>query len=430
MVNYYIGKTPPRKEIEYWSNGSIPWVSISDLIDYGSVTKTKEYVNDFAAKNTFKERISKAGTLLMSFKLTVGKVSILGMDAFHNEAIISIYPFVDTDKIVTQYLFNVLPLISKAGDTKSAIKGKTLNSSSLDSLLIPLPPLMEQKRISDKIQKLTPLLKKYDIVDQEIIKHNNNFPKILKKSILQEAIQGKLVPQNPSDEPASVLLERIREEKQRLIKEGKIKKDKNESIIYRRDNSHYEKRCSTEVCIDAEIPFEIPENWCWCRASSLGKMIRGRGIKRAEITDQGCPCIRYGEIYTAYEISFIDTISFIPASLDKDCLHFTSGDVVFTLTGENKVDIAKTIAFLGDGQIAAGGDLAFWTHHEMNPLYLVYYMASPYCIDLKCKAATGNIIVHISTTKVGDFLIPVPPLAEQERIISAIERLFAIASAL
>ena len=430
LVDYSMGKTPPRKETEYWSNGTLPWVSIADLVADGTVTATKECVNSFAAENTFKGKISKAGTLLMSFKLTVGKVSILGIDAFHNEAIISIYPFVDPDKITTMFLFATLPLLSQSGDTKSAIKGNTLNSDSLDALLIPLPPIMEQKRIFDKLHELTAPLLDYGAAEQKVTELNVNFPERLKKSILQEAVQGKLVSQDPSDEPAEALLERIRAEKQRLIKEGKIKKDKHESIIFRRDNSHYEKRGSEEVCIDEEIPFEIPENWAWCRASSLGTMIRGRGIKRTETVAQGCPCIRYGEIYTTYETSFDSAVSFVPETLDKDCLHFSSGDVVFTLTGENKVDIAKTVAFLGEGQIAAGGDLAFWTHHGMNPLYLVYYMASPYCIELKRRTATGDIIVHISTSKVGDFLVPIPPIKEQNRIVSAIEQLFAVASTL
>ena len=103
-----------------------------------------------------------------------------------------------------------------------------------------------------------------------------HFPRSPQKSILQEAVQGKLVPQDPSDEPAEALLERIRAEKQRLIKEGKIKKDKHESIIFRRDNSHYEKRGSEEVCIDDEIPFEIPENWAWARLSSFGGFSSGK----------------------------------------------------------------------------------------------------------------------------------------------------------
>ena len=307
---------------------------------------------------------------------------------------------------------------------------KHLVQTALNTIVFPLPPLSEQTRIVDAVNRLLPYLHSYDRAEQKLSALNTGFPEALKKSILQEAVQGKLVPQDPSDEPAEALLRRIRAEKQRLIKEGKIKKDKHESVIFRRDNSHYEKRGSEEVCIDDEIPFEIPENWAWCRASSLGTMNRGRGIKRTETVAQGCPCIRYGEIYTTYETSFDSAVSFVPDTLDKDCLHFSSGDVVFTLTGENKVDIAKTVAFLGDGQIAAGGDLAFWTHHGMNPLYLVYYMASPYCIELKRRTATGDIIVHISTSKVGDFLVPVPPIKEQNRIVSAIEQLFAVASTL
>ena len=226
VVNYSMGKTPPRKEDVYWKNPVHSWVSIADMVADGHIIKTKEAVNDYAANVSFKGKKSLAGTLLMSFKLTVGKVSILDIDAFHNEAIISIYPFVDDDKIMTSYLFTVLPLMSQLGETKTAIKGNTLNSESLDNLWIPLPPLNEQDRICKRIKELNPVLSNYSEIEQEVELLNKYFPEQLKKSILQEAVQGKLVPQDPNDEPASVLLERIRAEKQRLIKEGKIKKDK------------------------------------------------------------------------------------------------------------------------------------------------------------------------------------------------------------
>ena len=353
----------------------------------------------------------------------------------------------DQEAVLNQHIFKLLfdenalfkpyymyALNQRVGSLIKAAHGSAglqhVTRGVFESTLIPLPPFAEQIRIVEKLNVLFPIVDHYSSAYDNLNNLQSAFPEALKKSILHEAVRGKLVPQNPNEEPASVLLERIRAEKQRLIKEGKIKKDKHESVIFRRDNSHYEKRGSEEVCIDEEIPFEIPSGWSWCRASSLGTMVRGRGIKRTETVAQGCPCIRYGEIYTTYEISFDAAVSFVPESLDKDCLHFSSGDIVFTLTGENKVDIAKTVAFLGDGQIAAGGDLAFWTHHGMNPLYLVYYMASPYCIELKRRTATGDIIVHISTSKVGDFLVPVPPLKEQNRIVSAIERLFAVASTL
>ena len=168
-------------------------------------------------------------------------------------------------------------------------------------------------------------------------------------------------------------------------------------IIYRfdcSDNTPYEKVGNDEpVSIADEVPFEIPESWEWARASSLGKMIRGKGIKRTETVDHGLPCVRYGEIYTSYNIAFSETKSFISPSLDKACLHFSSGDIIFTLTGENKVDIAKAVAYCGDIPVAAGGDMAFWTAHGMNPLYLVYYMASPYCIEQKRRTGEGTFPV-------------------------------------
>ena len=122
-------------------------------------------------------------------------------------------------------------------------------------LFIPVPPIGEQKRIVAKLLEVLPMADVYGIKEKSLQDYNKDFPVQLKKSILQEAVQGKLVPQDPTDEPASVLLECIRAEKQKLIAEGKIKKDKHESIIFRRDNSHYEKLDGIERCIDDEIPF-------------------------------------------------------------------------------------------------------------------------------------------------------------------------------
>ena len=156
-IRMSIGKTPPRGETKYWTNGKYPWVSISDMSDYGLVTTTKESVSE-NAKSLFGE-ISPAGTLIMSFKLTVGRTSLLNTSAYHNEAIISIYPFVDKIYQARNYLFHILPIISNLGDSKDAIKGKTLNSKSLNNLLLPLPPLNEQRRIVAMIELLFDKLK-------------------------------------------------------------------------------------------------------------------------------------------------------------------------------------------------------------------------------------------------------------------------------
>ena len=156
-VRMSIGKTPPRGETKYWTNGKYPWASISDMSDYGMVTTTKESVSEYA-KSLFGE-ISPVGTLIMSFKLTVGRTSLLNTSAYHNEAIISIYPFVDKNCQARNYLFHILPIISNLGDSKDAIKGKTLNSKSLNNLLLPLPPLNEQGRIVAMIELLFDKLK-------------------------------------------------------------------------------------------------------------------------------------------------------------------------------------------------------------------------------------------------------------------------------
>jgi type I restriction enzyme S subunit len=160
LVSYNLGKTPPRHESESWSNAAHPWVSIADMVSDGMITETKEAVSDYASMNHFRERKSAAGTLLMSFKLTVGRVSILGMDSYHNEAIISIYPFADVDGAIKEYLFKILPLISQSGNTKKAIKGNTLNSKSIDAILVPLPPLDEQCRIVERISELLPIIER------------------------------------------------------------------------------------------------------------------------------------------------------------------------------------------------------------------------------------------------------------------------------
>ena len=419
LVDYSMGKTPPRKETEYWSNGTLPWVSIADLVADGTVTATKECVNSFAAENTFKGKISKAGTLLMSFKLTVGKVSILGIDAFHNEAIISIYPFVDPDKITTMFLFATLPLLSQSGDTKSAIKGNTLNSDSLDALLIPLPPIMEQKRIFDKLHELTTPLLDYSAAEQKVTELNVNFPERLKKSILQEAVNGKLVPQDPSDEPAEALLERIRAEKQRLIKEGKIKKDKHESVIFRRDNSHYEKRGSEEVCIDEEVPFEIPENWTWARLSSFGVFSSGKtpsmsnpqfwngNVPWVTSKDMKRPVITDSEMHLS-ELA-ASTMQLYPAGT---LLLVARSGILKRLLPLCKLGIDSTI----------NQDIKAFSLYDIELSEWLFYgikAFEPYILKELVKSVTT--VESLKFDEFAAMLIPVPPLSEQRRIIAAIK---------
>lgn len=150
-----MGKTPPRAENQYWGN-DYPWVSISDMIEDGHINNTKEKISKEGFEKKFGGEISPIGTLLMSFKLTIGRVSILDIPCLHNEAIISIFPFADKDNIIRDYLFKTLPFLAKYGKTKNAIKGNTLNSKSLNNLLIPVPPIEEQIRIIERLNKVLP----------------------------------------------------------------------------------------------------------------------------------------------------------------------------------------------------------------------------------------------------------------------------------
>lgn len=145
-----MGKTPPRSENKYWSS-DIPWISIADMKNNNFTSNTKEKISNLALETKFNNILSPKGTLIMSFKLTIGKVSILDIDAVHNEAIVSIFPFIDHENILRNYLFKTLPLLVNYANTKGAIKGKTLNSTSLNNLMIPLPSLEEQKMIVNEI---------------------------------------------------------------------------------------------------------------------------------------------------------------------------------------------------------------------------------------------------------------------------------------
>ena len=260
-----MGKTPPREDLSFWKR-DIPWVSIADMIDGGVVVKTKEGISQGAFEKKFGSLISPKGTLIMSFKLSVGKVSILGEDCVHNEAIISIFPFIDFNNSFRDYLFHMLPELSQYGHANKAVKGFTLNNSSISNMLVPLPPLQEQFRIVQKLELLAPFVKQYKSVSEKLDKLNVDFPDQMTKSILQMAVEGKLVEQRPEEGTGEELFRKIQEEKAKLIKEGKIKKQKPLAEI-----------------TDDEKPFDIPDSWTWIRLKDLGEFSSGKTPSMSDV---------------------------------------------------------------------------------------------------------------------------------------------------
>ena len=320
------------------------------------------------------------------------------------------------------YLFDLYKHIGWIGGKGIGIQG--LSSNAIHSLLFPLPPLAEQHRIVETIDKLQPYTDAYADVESTLDTLNTTFPERLKKSILQEAVQGKLVPQDSSDEPAEALLERIRAEKQRLIKEGKIKKDKHESVIFRRDNSHYEKLDGVERCIDDELPFEIPENWCWCRLKSIVNVVSARRVHQSDWRSEGVPFYRAREIGKLADTGSVDNELFITEALYTE---FSSsgvphpGDLMVTAVGTlGKTYIVKDNDrfYYKDASV-----ICFENFGKINPAYLKLLMYSPYMEEQIKQNSAGTTVGTITIVKANEYLIPLPPLMEQQRIVDRAERL-------
>ena len=332
------------------------------------------------------------------------------------------------NQMIKDYLFFALkyhqPYLEKLGE--GSTNQTELRPSTVAELFIPVPPIGEQKRIVAKLLEVLPMADVYGIKEKSLQDYNKDFPVHLKKSILQEAVQGKLVPQDPADEPASVLLERIRAEKQKLIVEGKIKKDKHESVIFRRDNSHYEKLDGIERCIDDEIPFEIPDSWCWTR---LGTMI---GVQRgASPRPKGSPeywssertphhWIKISDI-TKYTLNdtLYDTDEFL-TDLGTSKSVFVDSDYLITAASGSLGKIAKLniSGYIYDGLMC----MCFKnTSLEMDYIIILIQAMVEYLMSL----STGTAWKNITTDILKNLLVPLPPLPEQHRIVEKQRELFS-----
>ena len=245
--------------------------------------------------------------------------------------------------------------------------------------------------------------------------------KQLKNSILQWAIQGKLVPQNPNDEPASVLLDKIRQEKERLIKEKKIKRDKNASIIYRgEDNSYYEKMLATgEVkCIDEEVPFEVPKGWKWCRLRDVIYPPK-YGTSSKSLSNGDVPVLRMGNIQDGKVV--YDKLVFSNNVEDNRKYLLQDGDLLFNRTNSAEL-VGKTAIFKGNRHVIYAGYLILLRPIKTNSEYLNYIFSSPY-VRSYCKEVKtiGVQQCNINAEKVSQLLVPIAPFEEQMRIVDKIK---------
>ena len=410
LVDCSMGKTPPRAEPVWWQN-DIHWVSISDMKDYGHISYTKEMVSQKALEEKF-GGISTKGTLLMSFKLTVGRTSILDIDAVHNEAIISIYPYVDTENYFRDYLFYILPIVTQWGDSKNAIKGKTLNSKSIANLMIPLAPLNELQRIVAKIEELLPYVDCYAAAYEKLEQFNAKFPEDMKKSILQYAIQGKLVEQRPEEGTGKELYRQIQTEKQRLIKEGKIKKEKPLPKI-----------------VEDEIPFDIPESWKWVRLLDVVEEKPANGFSPKGVDYQTAVKNR---TLTATTSGYFkaDAFKYVDIQLEPDSKYWLKKDDLLIQRSNSRELVGTSCIYTGDDDAFIYPDLMMKLRvmNGVDVKYVDHVLKSPLIRNYFSKTASGTSesMPKINQGIVSATLIPLPPLAEQKRIVAKLEEILPL----
>ena len=418
------GGTPKTNIPEYWDKGNIPWLTPADMkfvtgkyVDKGERCITEEGLKGSSA------HMMPAGTIVYSSRAPIGYIAISSTELCTNQGFKSLVPVLTC---IDDYVYYCL--IAFTPEIQSRASGTTfkeISGAEFGKTLIPLPPLAEQQRIVKRIEDVLPALKTYDIKETTLRKMNDDFPDKLRKSILQWAVQGKLVPQDPTDEPASILLEHIREEKQKLIREGKIKKDKHESVIFRRDNSHYEKLDGVERCIDDELPFEIPDSWEWVRLGTVLEIARGgspRPIQQYLTTEpDGINWIKIGDTDKGGKYIYKTKEKIRPEGVKKSRM-VHSGDFLLT----NSMSFGRPYILKTDGCIHDGW-LVLSNRFECYSVDFLYYiLSSPFAYYQFCDSVSGAVVKNLNSDKVANALFPLPPLSEQCRIVQRIEKLLPL----
>ena len=405
-----------RKRLFYYGN---------NLFDGQILIKpdTKTVSKEEAVKHS---RLLNESTVLVSINGTIGNIAfysgenvILGKSACYFNLL---------NGIERKYIKIVLQTDYFLEYTKRVATGSTIKNvplSGMRNVLIPIPPKDEQQVIIDKLSSLKLLIEKFNIEQSQLNKLNAELRSVLKKSILQEAIQGKLLPQITEEGTAQELLEQIRQEKQRLVKEGKLKKSALlDSIIYKGDdNKYYEQVGKKCLDITEQIPFETPKNWVWTRLSHIANIYTGNSISETEKKSKFTDVIGRYYIGTK-DVDFNNRIIYdngiaIPKQYEPDFKLAPNNSILMCIEGGSA---GRKIAILNQ-DVCFGNKLCCFSPFVGIGKYMYYYLQSPSFFELFNLNKTG-IIGGVSIAKVKEILIPLPPIKEQQRIVAQIEKLF------
>ena len=342
----------------------------------------------------------------------------------HLTLVRSIYPI--ASKYIYYFLISPLIQIGLEDRCSGSTNQIELGTTTIVNYLVPIPPINEQHRIIEQIQKILPLIEKYSVNQIAQDKLNTEINDKLKKSILQEAIQGRLVPQIVKEGTAQELLEQIRTEKKRLVKEGKLKKkDVVDSVIFRGDDiKYFEKKGKDVVCIDEEIPFEIPSTWEWTRLSYIADIYTGNSIseteKKAKYTGvSGRYYIGTKDVGFDSEVQYNNGVA-IPSKYENDFRIAPNKSVLMCIEGGSA---GRKIAILNQ-DVCFGNKLCCFAPFIPIEKYLFYYLQSLAFLEMFNGNKTG-IIGGVSIAKIKTILVPLPPQQELKRIVMKIDEFVA-----
>ena len=409
------GSPRPIEDFLTDDKNGINWIKIGDTEKDGKyILHTKERIK---AAGLSKTRYVRSGDFLLTNSMSFGRPYILKTDGcIHDGWLVigNIKTVFSQDYLYyalsSGFMYTTLSLLA-AGSTV-----KNLKSDTVRSVLFPIPPLDEQERLARRLEELISFVDSINADEGKLVRIIEQ----TKSKILDLAIRGQLVPQDPNDEPASVLLERIRAEKEELIRQGKLKRDKKESVIFRGDdNSYYEKVGGEVICIDNMIPFEIPESWAWCRGYSCF---------------EGMASIKpHGDFFDYIDIDAIDNRSHcikeakhlpVAKAPSRASRALQSGSVLFSLVRP----YLENIALVDEEHshcIASTGFYVCNSNGVFLPEFLFFLMISRYVVSGLNQYMKGDNSPSISKDNIEDWLYPIPPLEEQEAICSKLKEVFS-----
>ena len=396
------GGTPRKVEKSYWEDADIPWITPavmskaqnSIIFDNDNVGK----INQKGLSNSSAQLIS-ANSIVVSSRAPIGYINIVPFAYTTNQGCKSISTYSEVDNRYVYYAikFSVPDMYKRASGTTF----KEISGTRFGETVIPLPPLEEQKRIVAKIEKLMSLVDEYAESYNRLQKIDNEFEDKLKQSVLQYAMEGKLVKQNPNDEPASELIKKIENEKNELVKEGKISKLRKASPIS-----------------DEEKAFRIPNNWKWVRLEEIAQLNTGTtpSIGKSRYEGNYIPFIKPGDISSK-------GINYNNFGLSKDGLrHGRLIDENSLLTVCIGGSTGKT--YYTDRAISCNQQINASTPYKgVSVMFLFYEMLSNHFQEEIHQHASGSATPIINKTKFGNLCLPLPPLEEQKRIVAKIEKI-------